>query len=166
MPSVITAFCFTNRPCRHAPNYFRPICIQLFATDILSKKRRLCGNLISLPERSSHNFWTLVRWSPVITSPLKRHQMLPRTSACPLIFHVPSVLCLSSFISVLSFSFTSSFSFHPPLHPSCFSPHLWLSSPGTLGIITQCTGWRFIHYHIKGFLMPHWLAHCYCRGWL
>lgn len=148
-------------------NYFKPICIQLFACDILSKKRRRGGNLILLPERSNHNPWTRVRWSPVTTSPLKMHHRLSLTSPCPLIFHVLAALCLFNFISVQSLSFSSSFlSFHPSIHLLPFSPHLWLSSPGSWGIITQCAGWRFIHYHIKGFLMPHWLAHCYCWGWL
>lgn len=87
------------------------ICIQLFACDILSKK--LHGNLISPPERSNHNLWTRVRWSPVTSSPDPWH-VVP-VSPCPLIFHVLSALCLSNFIFVLSISFTSSFFFSIPL---------------------------------------------------
>lgn len=115
MLSVITTFCFTNWARWHLPNYLEPICIQLFACDILKKKRRLPGNLILLPAPSNRNLWTRVRWSLGTTSLWKTHHRLSLTPPCPLIFHDLSALCLSN--SALSSSFTSPFllSFHPSL---------------------------------------------------
>lgn len=120
----------------------------LLLENSLVRRQRLCGNLILPSARSNHNLSTRVRWSPVTTSPLKMKHRLSQNSTCPLIFHVLSAPCLSKFSSAPSFPFTSSFILYIPLFISLL-PHLWLSSSRSLGIITQCTGWHFIHYHIK-----------------
>lgn len=167
MRSVITTFCCTNWAHRsHMPNYTEYICIQLLARNIWSEITRLCWNLISPPEWSDHSLWSRVRCSTLALKMLRGSSL---TCPSPKYFMSFSVFHLTNFTSRLSNFFPSSF------FPSLSSSHLWLFSPRFLlsppeswGIITQSAGWHFIHYHIKGFLMPRWLTHCYSYGpgWL
>lgn len=162
VPSVILT-CFALQ-IGHADTC--PITSSLFACSSLvvtfgGKKRHLEETLILLPERSIP--WPL-NLGQLITS---GHVTLEFASYVVPVFPLPfqyliSVQhCVSLSLSPLPSPLLYYHFISPP-----FSPHLWLSPPRSWGIITQCTGWRFIHYHIKGFLMPHWLAHCYCWGWL
>lgn len=126
----------------------------------LEKKKALGGNS-NLASRAVHSLtselgsadylWPRHPWICIICC--------PRLPSALSIFNIGSALCLSLC------PLPSPLLYYHFISPR-FSPHLWLSPPRSWGIITQCTGWRFIHYHIKGFLMPHWLAHCYCWGWL
>lgn len=145
---------------RHMSNYFKPICTQLLACDVLRTMLRPRRIGILRPERSDP-LWSRVKWSSAPRSQLRIHHMMSLSSPFPLIFHVLKAQSRSNFISLpLLHPFYLSF------HLLHFPPHLQLSTPGSRGIITQCAGWRFIHYHIKGFLMPQWLPRCHCWGWV
>lgn len=160
--------CFTNWARWHMPNYFRPICMQLFGCDILSKeKKKALGGNSNLASRAVHSSTSELGSGDYLwpRHPRRRVICCPRLPSALSIFNIRSALCLSLTSSPFSPLPSPLLYYYFFISPP-FSPHLWLSPPGSWGIITQCTGWRFIHYHIKGFLMPHWLAHCYCWGWL
>lgn len=75
------------------------------------------------------------------------------TSTCPLIFHVLSAPCLSNFSSAVPSLLLFLYSSHPSLPLVPFSPHLFVKEQKCR---YSSSSWCFFHYHIKGFLKPHW----------
>lgn len=163
MLSAISTFCLTNWARWHKPGYLKPICIQHVAGDFLSKEADTWweSNLASSTAQSQPLNWG--QTAPVTASPLQMKDRSSLTSTCPLIFHALSAPCrFQTPLSSAPFS-TSSFILNAPLfiahcfHVICDS-RLRRAEATLLSALAEA----FIHYHIKGFLMPRWLEHCYC----